>query len=215
MPPEGLPSASQALTRRNLSPESSSSLRVETTVPMTLPRTIFILADADAHGRAPAPNADARRRTRALLALAFVLAAERQRQIDVGVRARDHVHADQLADPLGGALAGLGRGLDGGDVAAHDGGDVPAADLLVPDELHARGLHHRVRGLDHPDEALGLDHSQRVSHCSVSLLKRNCYLSTNFSGSLPVTPSIAAIAACEAESISDSVPDMYRRPNAP
>src|SRR5204862_1862990 len=38
--PVGLPSASHALTRRNLSPESSSSLRVATTVPTTLPITI-------------------------------------------------------------------------------------------------------------------------------------------------------------------------------
>src|SRR5262249_49878691 len=138
-----------------------------------------------------------------------VLTAERQHQVDVGVRARNDVHADQLAHALRGALTGLGRRLHRRDVAADDGGHVAAADLLVPDQLDAGRLHHRVRGFDHTDEALGLDHSQCISH----LLSP--YLSTNFSGALPVIDSIAALAALAAESISDSVPLMYRRPNAP
>ena len=41
------------------------------------------------------------------------------------------------------------------------------------------------------------------------------YLSWNFSGALPVMLSIAELAAFAAESISDSGPDMYSRPNAP
>src|SRR5205085_11613715 len=62
------------------------------------------------------------------------------------------------------ARAGLGRGLHRRNVAAHDGGDVAAADLLVADQLDLRGFYHRVGGLDHADEALGLDEAQCVCH---------------------------------------------------
>src|SRR5207253_8978481 len=97
--------------------------------------------------------------------------------------------------------------------ATDDRGDVAAADLLVPDELDLGGLHHRVGGLDHSDEALRFDESQSVSHdFSRSFLKANgllttCYLSMNLVASLPVSASSALIAACAAESISDSRPE--------
>src|SRR5689334_6204908 len=178
--PVGLPSTSQARTTRSLSPSSVGSLRVATSVPMTLPRTIESLLV----GAGP---------------------AERQHRVDVGVRPRDHVDRDDLAHALGGALAGLGGGLHGRDVAAHDRGDVAAAGLLVAHELDLRRLDHGIGGFDHADEALHFDHSKRISHLS-SLLGR--YLSTNFSGSLPVTAAIAAVAAAAAASISASGPDM-------
>ena len=65
---------------------------------------------------------------------------------------------------MGGALeyggrTGICRGLNGGDVATDDRRDETGADLLVPDELHVRGLDHRVGGLDHRNETFGLDHS--------------------------------------------------------
>jgi len=46
-------------------------------------------------------------------------------------------------------------------LAAHDGRHQPRVDLLVADEPHVGGLHHRVRGLDHRDQPAALDHPQR------------------------------------------------------
>src|SRR5690242_422408 len=138
-PPVGVPSTSHARTTRSFSPSSVGSLRVATSVPMTLPRTIGLLL--------------------------AVGAPERQHRVDVGVRPRDHVDRDDLAHALGGALASLGRRLHGRDVAADDRGDVAAAGLLVADELDLRGLDHGIGGLDHADEALHFDHSKRISHC--------------------------------------------------
>src|SRR5215468_6597421 len=174
--PVGLPSTSHARTTRSFSPSSVGSLRLATSVPMTLPRTTAALLLAVAAGRDRRP-------------------AERQDGVDVGVRPRDHVDRHDLTDPLGGALAGLGRRLDRGDVAAHDRGHVATAGLLVPDELDLGGLDHRVGGLDH---------AKRVSHASSPASCRCGYLSTNFSGSLPVTPASAAVAAAAAASISAS-----------
>ena len=118
------------------------------------------------------------------------------------MRPRDHVDRDDLADALCRALARFGRRLDGRDIAAHHRGDVPATGLLVADELDLGRLDHRVGGFDHADETFDFDHSKRVSHSSFS------YLSTNFSGSLPVTPASAAVAAAAAASISASGPAM-------
>src|SRR6185436_17455750 len=134
----------------------------------------------------------------------------------------DHVDRDDLADALGGALACLGGGLDRRDVAAHDRGHVAAAGLLVANELDVGRLDHRIGGFDHADETLDFDHSKRVSHSSSPAYRRTyrhtyrtthrCtgtgHLSTNFSGSLPVTPASAAVAAAAAASISASGPDM-------
>src|SRR6185312_13737896 len=89
--PFGLPSTSQARTTRSFSPSSVGSLRLATSVPMTLPRTTRTY----------------------LLAAVAAGATERQHRIDVRVRARNHVHRHDLADALCGALAGLGRRLDG------------------------------------------------------------------------------------------------------
>src|SRR5215475_416556 len=170
--PVGLPSTSHARTTRSFSPSSVGSLRLATSVPMTLPRTTAPLLLAVAAGLDRRP-------------------AERHDGVDVGVRPRDHVDRHDLAD-----------------VAAHDRGHVATAGLLVPDELDLGGLDHRVGGLDHADETLDLDHSKRVSHASSPASCRCGYLSTNFSGSLPVTPASAAVAAAAAASISASGPDM-------
>src|SRR5262245_58865570 len=146
MPPDasGWPSTSQARTTRRGNPSRVGSLRVATSVPMTLPSTM------------------------ARLLLRRAGAAERQHGVDVGVRPRDHVDRDHLADALGGALAGLGGGAHRGDVAAHDRGDEAAAGLLVTDQLDLGGLHHGVGGLDHAGEPLHFDHSKRVSHSRLS-----------------------------------------------
>ena len=70
------------------------------------------------------------------------------------MRASDDVAADHLADLLGVAHSGIDGGLDRGDVATHDGGDVAATGLLVADQLDLGGLDHRVSGLDHGGEPL-------------------------------------------------------------
>src|SRR5512140_2270846 len=187
--PLGLPSTSHARTTRSFSPSSVGSLRLATSVPMILPRIMAGRSLLRAVGRAGA--------------------AERQHRVDVGVRPRDHVDRHDLADALRGALAGLGRRLDGRDVATHDCGHVAAAGLLVTDELDLGRLDHGVGGFDHADETLDFDHSKRVSHsCSPRFLLLDDYLSINFSGSLPVTPASAAVAAAAAASISASGPDM-------
>ena len=95
--------------------------------------------------------------------------ADRQRVLEVGVRARDDVHRHQLADAARRGGAGVGGRLHGRDVAAHDGGDVAGADLLPADQRDLRGLDHGVGRLDHGDQPLGLDHSQRLSHFGASL----------------------------------------------
>ena len=80
------------------------------------------------------------------------------------MRARDDVHRHELADARGRGGAGVGRRLHGRDVAAHDGRDVAGADLLPADQRDLGGLDHGVGRLDHGDQALGFDHSQRLSH---------------------------------------------------
>ena len=80
------------------------------------------------------------------------------------MRTRDDVDRHELADAARRGGAGVGRGLDRGDVAAHDGGHVAGADLLPADERHLGGLDHGVRRFDHRDETLGLDHPECFTH---------------------------------------------------
>ena len=54
----------------------------------------------------------------------------RQHLLHIAVRARDDMHADEFAfHGLDGLGAGIGGGLDGGDVADDHGGDQRVADL--------------------------------------------------------------------------------------
>ncbi len=62
------------------------------------------------------------------------------------------------------ADAGVDGGLDRGDVAADDGGDVAAAGLLVRHQVDLGRLHHRVGGLDHRCETPAFDHAECFSH---------------------------------------------------
>src|SRR5688500_12659082 len=84
---------------------------------------------------------------------------------DVLVRPRDHVDADDLADPTGGLGAGVDRGAHGGDVAAQGDRDQAAADLALVDEPHVGGLEGRVARLDGGDDAARLDQSDRLTVC--------------------------------------------------
>ena len=90
--------------------------------------------------------------------------ADRQHVLEVGVRARDDVDRDELADAARGGGAGVGRGFDGRDIAAHDGGHIAGADLFPADQRDLRGLDHGVGRFDHRDQPLRLDHSQRLTH---------------------------------------------------
>ena len=55
------------------------------------------------------------------------------------------------------------------NVAADNGRDQSAADLNSLDDLHVRGLRHRVGRFDQRHEALRFDQSNGVLHCCVSL----------------------------------------------
>src|SRR5580765_5693969 len=127
-----LPSTSRASSSFN--PESPASLRVLTTVPSTFARII---------GNEPASALVGR----------GLGAPDRQRVLELTVRARDDVHRDHLADLRCRSGPGLGRGANGGDVAAHHGGHVAATDLFIVNQGHACRLHHGIRRLDHGDEA--------------------------------------------------------------
>jgi hypothetical protein len=72
----------------------------------------------------------------------------------------DDLHADDLADGAGGLGAGVGGGLDGGDVTDHDGGDEGVADLLHgADEGDVGRLEHGVGADDEGGEAAGFEKS--------------------------------------------------------
>ena len=78
----------------------------------------------------------------------------RQDLLDFGVRPRNDVDRDELADAPRRGRAGVGRGLDRADVAAHQHGDVAGADVFLADQDDVGGLHHRVGGFDRADQAL-------------------------------------------------------------
>src|SRR5262249_46812355 len=90
-------------------------------------------------------------------------ASAQERFEDGRVGSGDDVGADQLAD----AGRGLGAGLDGradaADVPAAERRDEPADDLHAPGQVHVRSLEHRVGGLDHADQALGLDQAEGLA----------------------------------------------------
>ena len=69
------------------------------------------------------------------------------------------MNADQLTDATGGGRACIGRRLDGTDIPANDRGDEPGINFLPSHKHDVRGLHHRVRGLDHADQPASFDHA--------------------------------------------------------
>ena len=84
-----------------------------------------------------------------------------QDSFDFCVRTGDDVDRDELADAARGRGAGVRRGLDGADVAAHEDGDVAGPDVFLGDEHDVCGFHHRVGGLDRPDQPARFHHSER------------------------------------------------------
>src|SRR5207249_4745279 len=154
--PVGLKFPSTSRTSSSLSESRCESFRVETTVPSTSARITAALLLRRRSGR-----------------------ADREHVFQHRVRPRNDVDRDHLADLGSCSCARFGGCAHRRHVAAHDGGDIAAADLLVVHELDPRGLHHRVRGLDHRHPAACLDQSQgffvhasllaeRISTCGAS-----------------------------------------------
>ena len=80
-------------------------------------------------------------------------------------RFRPGVNTIVAVDSVG---AGVGGGLDGGDVADDDGGDEGVADLgHGAGELDVRGLEHRVRALDEGHESARFNESNGLRHSFV------------------------------------------------
>src|SRR5580692_7628376 len=87
-------------------------------------------------------------------------AATRQNLFDVLVRSRDHVHGDQFAHAPGRGGARIGRGLHRAHVSPYHDRDISRADIFLADQDDVCRLHHRVRGFNRSNQALGLDHPQ-------------------------------------------------------
>src|SRR5688500_5817184 len=92
----GFPSRARPRTTRSLSPSSSCSLRVETTVPITLPISTGCQLPHLRFAR---------------LGLGRLHAAQGEDEVDARVWARDDVDRDQLAHPFRSARACFGGGL--------------------------------------------------------------------------------------------------------
>ena len=82
---------------------------------------------------------------------------------------RNHVRRHELAHLLGGRGAGIHGGLHARHVAAHDDGDIPAANLAGPFQCHVSRLAHCVGRLHEADHALGLDESECQHHVCLSV----------------------------------------------
>ena len=89
---------------------------------------------------------------------------DRKDSLEIIGRPRDDVDAYELTDPAGRCGTGIGGSLDGADVAADQRGNEPGINLLPTYEHDIGGFQHRVRGFNHADEALGLDHAERITY---------------------------------------------------
>jgi hypothetical protein len=77
-----------------------------------------------------------------------------------------------VTDPLAGISTGTNGRVDGAGLAAHQHGDVAAADEFATDQPHFGRLGHRVRGLNRRHQTACLDHSKGNAHDFV------CHLSS-------------------------------------
>jgi hypothetical protein len=68
------------------------------------------------------------------------------------------MHRSKLANAPRRSCAGIGRGFDRTNVAAHHDSDVATTNIFRTDQYHVRGLDHRVGGFNGANQSLGLDH---------------------------------------------------------
>jgi hypothetical protein len=71
---------------------------------------------------------------------------------------------NNFADSLPCRGAGVNRGTNCRDVAAHDGSDQTSVDLFPTDETNVRGFHHRVSRFDHRDQPTTFNQSECFWH---------------------------------------------------
>jgi len=79
---------------------------------------------------------------------------------DFTMRPRYDVDAYELTYAACCGRTGVGGRLNGADISANEYRHVTGADIFLPDQLHIRGLYHRVSGFDGADKSLGFDHAQ-------------------------------------------------------
>ena len=97
------------------------------------------------------------------------------------MRARDDVNADQFTDAARGGGSGVSRGFDRANIAAHEDGDITAADVFAANQHDVSRFGHGVGGFDRADEAFRLDHSKRfhVHKDTLRLKQLNLIVSAN------------------------------------
>jgi hypothetical protein len=71
------------------------------------------------------------------------------------------VNADQLADAPSGCRTGIGRRLDGTDIAANEDRYVTGSDVFLADQLNVRSLDHSIGRLNRSYETFGFHHTER------------------------------------------------------
>jgi hypothetical protein len=72
------------------------------------------------------------------------------------------VNGNQLADAARGGRSGIGRSFHRADIAADQHGDVPRSDVLLADQHHVCGFHHRIRRFNGSDQTARFHHSESV-----------------------------------------------------
>jgi hypothetical protein len=88
------------------------------------------------------------------------LSAARQHSFNFAMRSRNYMNADQFTHAARSSGSGVGRSLNGPDIATNEYRHVARADVFLSDQLNIRGFDHRVRRFNRADESFGLDHSE-------------------------------------------------------
>jgi hypothetical protein len=72
----------------------------------------------------------------------------------------NNVHAYQFTNPARGRGTSVRRSLHCTDITTHEYRHVACSDVFLAEQLHVRGLNHRVGSFNRAHESLGLDHSE-------------------------------------------------------
>jgi hypothetical protein len=92
-----------------------------------------------------------------------LLALQWENRFQVRMGTRNYMHGYKLsANALDSRGSGICSGLACGHIAAHHGGYIAAADLLVCDKAHASGLDHSVRSFNKPYQSSGFNQSESI-----------------------------------------------------